>query len=47
MSEPTDNSAAANEGEQPANKSDERRRIIADYVESLRGLIRKLREKQH
>jgi hypothetical protein len=47
MSEPTDNPAAATEGEQPTDQSDERRRIMRDYVESLRELIRKLRGLRH
>jgi hypothetical protein len=47
MSEPRDNPAAAKEGEQPSNRSDERRRIISDYVESLRELTRKLRGQPH
>jgi hypothetical protein len=43
MNEPPGKPAAANEGEQPSDQIEERRRIIADYVESLRELIRKLR----
>jgi hypothetical protein len=44
MSKPHD-PAPAKEGEQSADQSAERRRIIADYVESLRELIGKLRGK--
>jgi hypothetical protein len=44
MSKPHD-PAPAKEGEQSADQSAERRRIIADYVESLRELIEKLRGK--
>jgi hypothetical protein len=46
MSEPTDDSNAANDSEQAADEIAERRRVIADYVESLRELIRKLRGPQ-
>jgi hypothetical protein len=44
MSKPHD-PAPDKEGEQSADQTAERRRIIADYVESLRELMRKLRTK--
>ena len=46
MSDPPDDQADANEGKQTADQTAERRRVIADYAESLRELLRKLRGKQ-
>jgi len=46
MSKPPHDPATAEEDEESADQSAERRRVIADYVESLRELIRKLRERQ-